>query len=44
MLLSHDLSSEYSLEMAELGVFDASIYNWIIVLKKQKHFSRSIAS
>jgi hypothetical protein len=33
MWLSHDASSEYALEIAELRVYYASIYNWIIVLK-----------
>jgi hypothetical protein len=36
MWLSHDWSSEYALEMAELGVFYASINNRIIVLKTAK--------
>ena len=31
--LSHDSSSEYALEIGELRVYHASIYNWIIVLK-----------
>jgi hypothetical protein len=33
MWLSHDSSSEYALEIAELKLYYASIYNWIIVLK-----------
>jgi hypothetical protein len=33
MWLAYDLSSEYALEIVELGVYHASIYNWIIVLK-----------
>jgi hypothetical protein len=33
MWLSHYSSSEYALEITELGVYYAKIYNWIVVLK-----------